>query len=156
LVAALSPAAQRLLSTALTHYHELVVRGIAYRCPRCGLEGTAVAVVHPDYGTPDVSDMIDAQSGVVLEFAKELLQEARHPAATAIKHRRHADGEKYLTVGCMRCDEMLDAWDLADALDQVRDQDGVESLPVLARRPRTIAEWSMLVELSKTSGFDAD
>ena len=156
MVAALSPAAQRMLSTALTHYYELVVRGIAYRCPRCGLDGKAVAVVHPDFGTPDVYDVIDAQGGVVLEFAKELLLEARHPVATAIKQRRHADGEQYLTGGCMRCDEMFDPWDLADAVDQARDRDGLGSLPVLARRPRTIAEWSMLVELSKTSGFAVD
>jgi hypothetical protein len=113
-------------------------------------------VVHPDFGTPDVYDVIDAQGGVVLGYAKELLHEARHPAATTIKHRQHTDGEQYLTGGCTRCDEMFDPWDLADAVDQARDRDGVGSLPVLARRPRTIAEWSLLVELSRTSGFDPD
>ena len=121
-----------------------------------GWRGTAVAVVRPDFGTPDVYDVIDAQGGVVLEFAKELLQEARHPVTTAIKQRRHADGEQYMTGGCVRCDEMFDPWDLADAVDQARDRDGVGSLPALAQRPRTIAERSLQVELSKTSGFGVD
>jgi hypothetical protein len=157
LVAALSPAARRLLTTALTHCYELVVRGIACRCPECGLEGLAAAVIHPDLGLPDVYDVVDAGGGIELGFAKELLQEARNPVTATIKHRRRDDdGELYLSGGCARCDAMFDPYELADAVAGAQERGEIGSLPVLAKASRTIAEWAMLYELAKTSAFDED
>jgi hypothetical protein len=77
LVAAVAPAARHVLTTGLTHRFELVVRGIACRCPQCGLDGVAVAVIHPDFGLPEVSAVVDAEGGMELAFAKELLEEIR-------------------------------------------------------------------------------
>ncbi len=146
-----------MLTTALTHCYELVVRGITCKCTRCGRDGIAVALIHTDTGGSEIFDEVGAEAGVTLGFAKELLEEVRHPAAATIKHRRSVDGgDRYLSNGCGRCDAMFDPFDLADAIAAVQDRREVGSLPVLARVSRTIAEWALLHELAQTSGFDED
>jgi hypothetical protein len=123
----LSQSARRVLTTAMTHRYDLVVRGIAWPCTRCGLEGVAVAVIHPDFGLPEVSDIVDAEGGMELGIAKELLQEAGNPIADTIKYRGHGAGEVSLSSGCARCDAMFDPFDPADAVADAQDRGGVGS-----------------------------
>jgi hypothetical protein len=97
------------------------------------LDGLAVTVIHPDFGLPDLYDVVDTEGGNELGFAKELLQETRHPVADTIKHRRRYDGrEQNLSSGCSMCDAMFEPYELADAVAAVQPRGEVGSLPVLA------------------------
>ena len=146
----------RVLTMALENTYELLVRGLPVPCKRCGRDGMAIALIHPDFEEPDYLAAVTADGELVLAFAKELLVQARHTTlAGTIKYRRDPHvGGRHLSCGCARCDGLFDPDDLALAVAEVLKRGEVDSLPVLARVPRTVGEWALLAELSKTSLFN--
>jgi hypothetical protein len=149
LIGGLSLTGRRLLTKALSYRLRLVVRGLVCPCPTCALEGTAVALIHVEQSGCAIyrSDVVAAEGGVMLAFAKELLEQARHPAAVTIKHRRRDDnGDRHQSSGCVSCDAMFDPHQLADLVEEVHDQGDLGTLQVLGRASRIIAEWAILFD----------
>jgi hypothetical protein len=111
-------------------------------------------LIHTDAGGSLICDEVSAAGGPTLSFARELLEEARHPAAATIKQRRSEDGgDRYLSNGCGRCDAMFDPFELEYAIAAAQDLREVGSLTVLAQVSRTIAVWAPLHELVRPAAL---
>ena len=100
----------RVLTMALENTYELLVRGLPVPCKRCGRDGMAIALIHPDFEEPDYLAAVTADGELVLAFAKELLLQARHTTlAGTIKYRRDPHvGGRHLSCGCARCDALFE------------------------------------------------
>ncbi|NHN56815.1 hypothetical protein G9U51_13630 [Calidifontibacter sp. DB0510] len=141
----ISPAVRSILNAAVERQLVVQVRGIAYSCWRCALSNEVPLLIHlKGYDRPD-EYMRTVASEPIVAYAKDLLTLVGHPAATSIKPRRSRTAQqRYLSLGCLKCDALFGSFPLEEEATSVLASDGVPSLPILAELTRPELEWHAL------------
>jgi len=140
---ALTPCIEALQIQYVATFVTLRVRGEEYECPTCH-RGTTVPMLIEPVGVFEDTEWchgLSAQSGVVLQYAADLLKLAgRGDLAGVIKLRfSKSTKQAYVSNGCRYCDTLFGDYFMSTRL--IGDVDGLE---VLAEVQRPLVELVLL------------
>lgn len=122
---------------------DVCVRALPWRCRCCERITPAFGLVHVD-GCVQPVYIVDAASGLGLEYARDLLEIVGHPLVPAIKVRTLRSGRSTFATGCVYCDTLIEPGPVRARLIEIMIDNTVEDMPLILRLPRPEFEMHLL------------
>jgi len=141
----LVPSARDMVRTLASAYPDtdVCVRALPWRCRCCERITPAFGLVHVD-GCVQPVYIVDAASGLGLEYARDLLEIVGHPLVPAIKVRTLRSGRSTFAAGCVYCDTLIEPGPVRARLIEIMIDNTVEDMPLILRLPRPELEMHLL------------
>lgn len=141
----LVPSARDMVRTLASAYPDtdVCVRALAWRCWRCGRITPAFGLVHVD-GCLQPVYVVDAASGLGLEYARDLLETVGHSLVPTIKVRTLRSGRSTFATGCVYCDALIEPAPIRAKLIEAMIDNTVEDMPLILRLARPELEMHLL------------
>lgn len=141
----LVPSARDMVRTLASAYPDtdVCVRALPWRCRCCGRITPAFGLVHVD-GCVQPVYVVDAASGLGLEYARDLLEIVGHPLVPTIKVRTLRSGRSTFATGCVYCDTLIEPGPVRARLIENMIDNTVEDMPLILCLSRPELEMHLL------------